>query len=239
MFQFSKYERLTKNIKKIKSKKYKFNNRKKPKLKHYLIRLFICSIIILLLTFFIKYRIFKHRTNNIFYSPEYIYCNNCSNNTKKISSKCDRACPPEVLFENLKVASNFDTLDEIIKNNKSISRYGDGEYRILLGMRHEFEPANKELAKRLQEVLENKKKNCLVGIFLPLNKERKKFISHEAVYWTYIINDMKWRLFKTIKQDKQYYSAIISKFYLAYRNRSNLLHLNMLKNLNKFGIIEI
>ena len=69
-------------------------------------------------------------------------------------------------------------------------------------MRHEFEPANKELAKRLQEVLDSKEKNCLVGIFLPLNKERKKFISHEAVYWTYIINDMKWRLFKTIKQDK-------------------------------------
>ena len=88
-------------------------------------------------------------------------------------------------------------------------------------MRHEFEPANKELAKRLQEVLDSKEKNCLVGIFLPLNKERKKFISHEAVYWTYIINDMKWRLFKTIKQDKQYYSAIISKFYLAYRNRSS------------------
>ena len=50
-------------------------------------------------------------------------------------------------------------------------------------MRHEFEPANKELAKRLQEVLDSKEKNCLVGIFLPLNKERnlfhmKQFIGH-------------------------------------------------------------
>lgn len=206
MFQFSKYEIFN---------KYKFNNRRKPEIKYYLIILPIFSIIII---FFLKYIIFKYRTNNIFYSPEYIYCYSCS---KNITSECDKACPPEILFENLKVASNFDTLDEIIKNKKSISRFGDGEYRLLLGMGHEFESANKNLSEKLSEVLNSKENNCLVGIYLPLDKEREKYIPHESAFWVYFIKHMKWRLFKAIKQDRQYYSAIISKFYVVYRNKSS------------------
>ena len=141
---------LLKEIKIIKLKNTNLMIKRSQKRKNYFIKLFFFSIIIIiLLILFIKYIIFKYRTNNIIYSTEYIYCYNCA---KNITSECDKECPPEVLFKNLKIASNFDTLDEIIKNNKSISRFGDGEYRLLLGMRHGFTLLIKTYRKTIRSI---------------------------------------------------------------------------------------
>ena len=40
---------------------------------------------------------------------------------------------PEKIFKDLKIYSINDTLDEIIINNKSISRFGDGEFSLMYG----------------------------------------------------------------------------------------------------------
>jgi len=43
-----------------------------------------------------------------------------------LNKKC-LTCPKEIIFKGLNILSSEDTLDEIIKNNRSISRFGDGE----------------------------------------------------------------------------------------------------------------
>ena len=76
-------------------------------------------------------------------------------------------CPIELIFKGLKIVSNDKTLDEIIYKNKSISRFGDGELRIIFGENLDFQKADQQLRKKLLEILNIKDKGFLVGINLP------------------------------------------------------------------------
>ena len=92
----------------------------------------------------------------------------------------------KVIFNGLKILSPEDTLDEIIKKNKSISRFGDGEFELIFGNGIGFQKANKILTQKLKEVIKSKKKGLLVGINIPYNnyylnkytyKSKKYFIN--------------------------------------------------------------
>ena len=74
----------------------------------------------------------------------------------------------EIIFNGLNILSQEETLDEIIKYNRSISRFGDGEFNIILGKRIGFQEVNMKLIKKLKQVLKSKKKGLLVGIFFPV-----------------------------------------------------------------------
>jgi hypothetical protein len=53
------------------------------------------------------------------------------------------------MLKNIKIISAEDTLNEIIYNNKSISRFGDGEFNLIFGRGIKFQKTNKNLSKRL------------------------------------------------------------------------------------------
>ena len=61
----------------------------------------------------------------------YKLCFKCYNNYKK-DKKCIN-CKNIIIFKGLKIASDEETLDEIIMKNKSISRFGDGEFKLIFG----------------------------------------------------------------------------------------------------------
>ncbi|KAA5634667.1 DUF1792 domain-containing protein, partial [Pseudomonas aeruginosa] len=52
----------------------------------------------------------------------------------------------------------------IIDNNYSISRYGDGEFKLIDGQNLMFQKYDENLAKRLKEILISNEKNHLVCI---------------------------------------------------------------------------
>ena len=70
----------------------------------------------------------------------YKLCSECYNNYKK-EKKCQN-CKITIIFKGLKIASDEETLDEIIKKNKSISRFGDGEFKIIFGFGIGFQKKN-------------------------------------------------------------------------------------------------
>lgn len=104
-----------------------------------------------------------------------------------LDKKC-LECPREIIFNGLNILSREETLDEIIKYNRSISRFGDGEFNIILGKRIGFQEVNMKLIKKLKKVLKSKKKGLLVGIFFPYNNSYLR----PFIYKTkkYIINWM-------------------------------------------------
>ena len=61
-----------------------------------------------------------------------------------------------------KVLNDLDTIDYILKNRCSITRFGDGELRLMRGIDLEFQDYNKELSKKLKSCKTNDK--CLVCI---------------------------------------------------------------------------
>ena len=76
---------------------------------------------------------------------------------KNSNKKCLK-CPLNVLFKGLKVFSEEETLNEIIINNKSIARYGDGEFCLIFGSSIRFQKYNKILSNRLIKVLNSNEK---------------------------------------------------------------------------------
>jgi glycosyltransferase family protein len=139
-----------------------------------------------------------------------------------LEKKC-LECPREIIFNGLNIFSPKETLDEIIKYNRSISRFGDGEFNIIFGQSVGFQEGNKELAKRLKEVLKSNEKGLLIGIFLPYsNNDLKQFINETKEY---LINWLEYRkldLFTLIDFNRKYYSSFITRFYIDFIDRSKV-----------------
>lgn len=58
-----------------------------------------------------------------------------------------------------------ETIDEIVKNRKSICRFGDGEFSIMFGnSRWRFQRDDAKLAERLREVIITDEENILIGL---------------------------------------------------------------------------
>ncbi len=61
----------------------------------------------------------------------YYYFYKCIEKISNLTSNCF-SCLNEFLFRKLHIESEENTLTEILKHNKSIARYGDGEYGIII-----------------------------------------------------------------------------------------------------------
>jgi len=139
-----------------------------------------------------------------------------------LDKKC-LSCPREVIFNGLKILSSEDTLDEIIKNNRSISRFGDGEFNLIFGKKIGFQEVNKTLIKKLKKVLKCKKKGLLIGIFLPYkNNYLEQFIYVTKKYLISWMENKKLDLFTLIDLNKKYYSSFITRFYMDYKDKSKV-----------------
>ena len=63
-----------------------------------------------------------------------------------------------------KVMNLYDSLYALIDSNKSLARFGDGEFKLMMGESINFQKYDQRLAKRLEKVLANKDENILIGV---------------------------------------------------------------------------
>ena len=176
----------------------------------------IFLLIIIIIIFIIRF---------IFYK-DYLFCLNCYKKTL-VEEKCYK-CPSKILFKGLTILSDDKTLDEIINNNKSISRFGDGEFKIIFGEKLDFQNYDYKLFKKLIKVLNSNEKNLLIGINIPYKEqilEKLKPLNRD--FWIKYLNKYKIKLSQLINKKKIYYSATISRFYMRYKDKS-------IKNIKKY-----
>ena len=189
---------------------FKNNSRKKMKKKRYLNK-----FLIILIGFFIF-------SFNILFNSKYNYCLDCIKIINNLTEQCFQ-CPLEFLYRKLIIESDENTIKEILFHNKSIARYGDGEYIIIKGRSISFQKYDKILAKRLKEILISNDKNLLVGIYFPFRKkELDLYNDFEVNYWRSFCNSHKFDMLNIINLNKRYYSAGITKFYLKLKDKSKL-----------------
>ena len=148
----------------------------------------------------------------------YEYCKICLKQKKKYCGKCST----REILKRLKIFSPEETLDEIINNNKSLTRYGDGEFELIFGNNINFQKYNKTLSKRLFNILQNNEENLLIGIPNSFNIEYlNNFKDYPKYFWRKWINKNKYKLI-FLNKTKKYYSSFITRFYMDYKNNSNL-----------------
>ncbi|WP_107039463.1 GT-D fold domain-containing glycosyltransferase [Brumimicrobium mesophilum] len=74
-----------------------------------------------------------------------------------------------------------ETLNELIHTDKSISRFGDGEYSLCLGRGIGFQEVSKTLSNRMREILiKGSTENCIVSI---LNFPNDKLSDYSKMFW--------------------------------------------------------
>ena len=121
----------------------------------------------------------------------------------------------------MRIHSKEKTLREIIVYNKSISRFGDGEYRIMYGENTIFQKYDKNLSQRLLEVLKSNEKNLLIGISIPYRKKDLDERSESSKnFWYRYFTSNKLKIARLINKKRIYYSSMISRFYSVYKDKT-------------------
>lgn len=112
-----------------------------------------------------------------------------------------------------------ETIDKIISDRCSVSRYGDGEVKIMLGKSIGFQSANMDLAARLKQILISNDNNfivCLPDVFGSM----ERFNEAAKSYWSFYLLSTRLSWYKLINKKKTYYNAFITRLYHDLKEKS-------------------
>ena len=120
-------------------------------------------------------------------------------------------------FPKYKVMTVDETIDDIISHKKSIARFGDGEFRLLIGERDIFfQNLSAKLSARLFEVVNADLPNLLIGLPYPFIS-RKNLKREAKIHWLNLINQQGNDIARQINNsDQKYGDAFISRFYMDF-----------------------
>lgn len=120
------------------------------------------------------------------------------------------------------IKSREETVKKIIEDGSSISRFGDGEFNFILGNSLPFQKWDECLSKRLKEVLVSQEDNLLVGIPTYYFDDLNTYVDKAREFFEYMRIREGLRIYKLLKNknDKIYYNATISRFYIDLKDKS-------------------
>ncbi len=124
----------------------------------------------------------------------------------------------KVVSTSPKVASIEQTIEYIKSNRVSISRFGDGEIKLVAGKDLAFQHCSLELQNKMIEVLSKPIHNHVVAlpdIFTSLDKYEKGAAEHWSLHLAYYRKY--W--YRYINKDQQFYNAFISRCYMMYKEK--------------------
>ncbi len=102
-----------------------------------------------------------------------------------------------------KVLNQFESVEAILNSDKSVARFGDGEFNLILGNAIGFQEYDEELSRRLKEILTTKDEGMLIGI-------SRRFGSLDDVdaqvraYWRGFMADHRAELYTMLDFNKTY-----------------------------------
>ena len=134
-------------------------------------------------------------------------------------------------FERINILNSIDSIKYIIEHKCSVSRFGDGEFIMLLGGGYDdYQRADQKLAKRLKEVLvSTDAPNHIVGLPMPL-KHTIGLRPSSRDFWDYFTLRKGVYLVPYLSTSRLYIDTQLSRFYIMYTDKSHCGNqLNLLK----------
>jgi glycosyltransferase family protein len=131
-----------------------------------------------------------------------------------------------------KVKSIDETIDELLEGDKSICRFGDGEFLYMLDkFDMPYQRFDNNLFFRLTEILKSNHPNILIGIPHGYNKIANMTFSLRS-YWRSQIAWIYPRLKPFLQLEKQYYNSSFTRFYMDFLNKEKAVtYINKIKKL--------
>lgn len=118
-----------------------------------------------------------------------------------------------------KIKNFEETLDELVKTNKSIIRFGDGEISIIEGDDAIYQKYHPILSRRLKEVLQSEDDNLMIGInYHYYYADLSDFLEFPKLFYRTSVKYFRERLNQYLIPKKQYYTAGFSQLYHTFKN---------------------
>ncbi len=114
-----------------------------------------------------------------------------------------------------KIKSVEETLDKIVNDKCSISRFGDGEFSCMNCSRISFHDPSEELAERLKEVLLSDIPNLLIGLpdcFGSLDC----YVPYTRQFWRKYMSKKRQMTYSYLDMNRIYYNAFFNRYYLNF-----------------------
>lgn len=128
----------------------------------------------------------------------------------------------EKILGRYEILSPIETIEKIVRDSASISRFGDGEFDMIYGIGMNYQKYNPKLAKRLEEILLSQDEGMLIGIPGIVNLDYcNKYTGFATEFWPKWLKKYKFKLLRILRKNRKYYSAQITRFYLDYKDKSN------------------
>ncbi len=115
------------------------------------------------------------------------------------------------------IKSKQETLQELVTSTRSIARFGDGEFRLLLGEGITYQEHNKILEARLRIVLASDEPDILIGIPSLFGSLGELKPSHRR-FWRAFFYRYREDIYKVLRFDKTYYDTQVTRPHIIYES---------------------
>ncbi|TYS60082.1 SP_1767 family glycosyltransferase [Sutcliffiella horikoshii] len=124
------------------------------------------------------------------------------------------------------VCSNEQTIEKIINDKCSVSRFGDGEFYLLTETKDlKFQKKSNELSKCLKEVIDSNEKNLLICIPKVFKKTDLTNRTEESMkFWKSYLRKFRFEWYKILNRKRTYYSSTFTRNYIALSDKSDSLN---------------
>lgn len=117
------------------------------------------------------------------------------------------------------VAGVEETIDKLADSRCSISRFGDGEIKLVAGTDISFQKATPFAVKKLREVLSSDVDGLLVGI-ADIFGDRSRYSDKANLYWKKHLHKYRHIWYKYLIDNKKYYNASMTRQYISLKDRT-------------------
>ncbi|MBO5539821.1 MAG: DUF1792 domain-containing protein [Muribaculaceae bacterium] len=111
------------------------------------------------------------------------------------------------------VKTNVETINYILENHVSVSRYGDYEFMSINEETNNFQVASKQASIRLQEVIFSNQPNHIICIPHALSST-KGLTKKAKTFWKHYVANYGTMLKRLLSPDKTYFDASFTRFYM-------------------------
>lgn len=112
-----------------------------------------------------------------------------------------------------KMATVDQTLDRLILDKCSLSRFGDGEFVLMEGGRINYQTRSPQLATRLKEIIASDNQNLLIAL-PPCFGAMDDYLPPVAEFWIKCMTRKRQKIYSYLDMDRVYYDAFVSRVYI-------------------------
>lgn len=143
-------------------------------------------------------------------------------------------------LKHIKILSSNDSIRYIIRYKCSVSRYGDGEFNIMMGNDgNTFQTANSQLAEKLKQVIvAADAPNHYIGIPVSL-KDTTRLRKSSRDFWGFFTLEHVNELLPFFSPERTYLDTQLSRFYITYQGGNEKRNkINRLKSAEQLALLK-